>query len=199
MDDLQQLLDQLDSANQSKVQKSDTESGDAWVDGTIDPSELMGDIEGIHNDESNAITESSFAVNQEIKPSTAPEQQTPFSVDFNKYFDRLDGVTDEILGACRSDRQEVQDTIQLCRGQIDDAIQKGREPARMFVDGLVKAIEVKANVNMTAVKMMEANSKMLAAIKASGGIQVNNQNLSVVNNHDLEQILDQPMTDEDEF
>ena len=81
----------------------------------------------------------------------------------------------------------------------DDAIQKGREPARMFVDGLVKAIEVKANVNMTAVKMMEANSKMLAAIKASGGIQVNNQNLSVVNNHDLEQILDQPMTHEDEF
>jgi len=70
----------------------------------------------------------------------------------------------------------------------------------MFIDGLVKAVEVKANINMTAVKMMEANAKMLASMKATTSVQVNNQNVSVTgNDHDLERILDEPMNADDEF
>jgi ribosomal protein S9 len=60
-------------------------------------------------------------------------------------------------------------------------------------------LEVKANVNMIAVKMMEANAKMLAATKA-GAITVNNNNMNVATGDDyLKQILSEPMASTDEY
>ena len=44
-------------------------------------------------------------------------------------------------------------------------------------DGLVKAVEVKANINTNAVKVMEGVAKMIAATKA--GINVQNNNVQI--------------------
>jgi hypothetical protein len=68
----------------------------------------------------------------------------------------------------------------------------------MYIDGMVKAVEVKANINMTAVKMIEANAKMLAATKATSNVLVSN-NVSVGGDLDLEKILSEPITQEDEY
>ena len=58
-------------------------------------------------------------------------------------------------------------------------------------------------VNTTVVKMMEANAKMLAAMKISNGtnVQINNVTASGVTETDqsLERILDEPLTSEDEY
>ena len=108
----------------------------------------------------------------------------------------MEAVTDEVLKACRSDRQETQDVIDLLRGQIDNATNANTQPQRMWVDGLVKAVEVKANINSTAVKIMEANARMIAATKA--GINILNQNVQG-GQTDLNDVLDQPMEPEDEY
>jgi hypothetical protein len=99
-----------------------------------------------------------------------PEPE-PAIVDLREQFKQFDIVTDEILQGARSDRQETQDAINLMRGEIDKAINGGAHPSRMYVDNLVKALEVKATINQTAVKIMEAKAKMLAATKV--GISVN--------------------------
>src|SRR6185436_14193794 len=120
-----------------------------------------------------------------------PVSPIPPAVDVIKYHERLDAVTDEILNACRADRQESQDVINLYRGAIDNANLAGRDPARMYVDGLVKAIEVKSNINMTAVKVLEANAKMLAATKAGGTLIQNNINQTNGSSDvDLQRVLD---------
>ena len=116
-------------------------------------------------------------------------------IDTKKYIDRIDDVTDEILSACRNDRKEAQDTIDLLRGEVQKAVNAGNNPARMWVDGLVKAVEVKSNINMTAVKALEASVKTIAALRAGGGINILNQQ-NVGNGPDLAELLSQPAGDE---
>ena len=186
-----------------------------------DLAELLGQLDGIGNDnvpeeiqEEKEIPAESETIKEEKEPVEAsteliieePKQEAELEIankpiNINKYLDRLDGVTDEVLNACRADRQEAQDVILLLRGQINDAITNNKQPSRMWVDGLVKAVEVKSLVNMTAVKIIEANAKILAATKAtSTNVQVNNNNVTVAgNDKDLEKILDEPLTYEDEF
>jgi len=125
------------------------------------------------------------------KPSTTVE--TP-GISISKYLTRLDEVTDSVLSACAADRKEAQDVINLYRGAIQDSADNGEVPSRMWVDGLVKAVEVKASINNTAVKAMEATAKMLAATKS--GIQINQQFNNPAN---LTDILDEALTDEDEY
>lgn len=127
----------------------------------------------------------------------------PATVDVHKYLHKLDDVTDEILASCRSDRQEAQDVINMFRNEIEQSINQNRPPQRMYVDGLVQAVEVKANINMTAVKIIEANAKMLAATKVTGNVMVNNVNVAGGGaggvDNDLEKILDEPITKMDEY
>jgi predicted metal-dependent phosphotriesterase family hydrolase len=56
----------------------------------------------------------------------------------------------------------------------------------MYVDGLVKAVEVKANINGNAVKVMEGVAKMIAATKAGINVQ---QNSLTVSGAELDEIL----------
>lgn len=182
-----------------------------------DLQQLLGQLEGI---EPENIPEQVAQI-AEPQPEPGPEQEpkaiipepieaqliakdepeAPRPININKYLDRLDGVTDEVLNACRSDRQEAQEVILLLRSQINEAITNNKQPSRMWVDGLVKAVEVKSLVNMTAVKIIEANAKILAATKAGGtNVQVNNNSVTVAGtDKDLEKILDEPLTSDDEF
>lgn len=114
------------------------------------------------------------------------DSQATESTDVLKYLEKMDEVADEVLISCRNDRQEAQDVINMLKSQCDDAHSKDRPPARMYVDGLVKAVEVKANINGNAVKVMEGVAKMIAATKA--GVNIQNNNLSV-SGSELDDIL----------
>lgn len=117
-------------------------------------------------------------------------------VDYQKYLERLDQVTEDVLGACKKDRAEAQGVIDLMRDLIDTKIGENRAPDKASVDGLVKAVEVKASINMTAVKMLEANAKMLAIYKPSSKVQLNN---IISTDKELEQLLAEPLTPDDEY
>lgn len=183
-DDLQQLLGQLESSEPDNIPETISEILTTETIADKPPEPLLDQTEGLPK--------------QELLPAEPPDVPKPLNI--NKYLDRLDGVTEEVLNACRADRQEAQDVILLLRSQINDAITNNKQPSRMWVDGLVKAVEVKSTVNMTAVKIIEANAKILAATKAGSTIQVNNNNVTVAGgDKDLEKILDEPLTFEDEF
>lgn len=104
---------------------------------------------------------------------SAPPADDPI-VDLRKTFEQAERFVDEIHQGARGDRQETQDAINLCRSEIDKAVSAGGNPSRMWVDNLAKILEVKATINMTAIKAMELKAKLLAATKA--GIVVNNSN-----------------------
>lgn len=137
--------------------------------------------------------------------STAVVVQPEPIVDIRKQFEQMDIVTDEILQGTRTDRQEAQDVIVLMRREIDKAISANQNPPRMYMDNIVKALEVKTTVNMTAVKVLEARAKMIAATKAGIVLQNNNQ---INNNNDnsnggvddsLLEVLSHPIGPDDEY
>lgn len=105
-----------------------------------------------------------------------PTEDTEPVVDLRKQFAQFDAVAEEVLQGTRHDRQEIQEAINLCRGEINKAVNNNANPSRMWVDNLAKVLEVKATVNLTAIKALEAKAKLIAASKA--GIQVNNNNVN---------------------
>jgi hypothetical protein len=140
----------------------------------------------------------STKIKQVILPETTsvPDDIIPVEEDINIkiYFERYEAMAEEIFAACRSDRQEAQAVLAMCKERVEDAIRNDsadRVP-RMYVDALVKAVEVKANINDTAVKMIDAGAKLISAAKNQINVQQNN----VAVGSDLNDILNQPMTDE---
>lgn len=201
-DELRDLLDQLDDGEEIAEQLDDEISRITESESEIVDSEYTE--EGVGDDDLEEDTSGECALRpvdtrqvSDISTTVVASDsvETP-AIDITKYHERLDQVTTEVLAACRADRQEAQDVIELLRLQIDDAVSKSQAPQRMWVDGLVKAVEVKAGINATAVKIVEANAKMLAATRA--GINILNQNVNT-GSEDLEDILSRPITDLDEY
>ena len=197
-DELQDLLDQLDDEEDVVEQITDEIDRITEDEAESIESESIADESDEEIDSSIECALQPIDTRQIEEISTAIAAETPVApaIDVVKYHERLDQVTIEVLTACRADRQETQDVIDLMRLQIDDAVNKSQSPSRMWVDGLVKAVEVKAGINATAVKIIEANAKMLAATKA--GVNILNQNVNT-GSQDLEDILSRPLTDFDEF
>lgn len=129
-------------------------------------------------------------------PAQASEEPTVPN-DVAKKLKQLDEVTDNILKACEDDRKQAQEAIDLIKGEIEGSLRNQSRPPAAFVEGLIKAIEVKAGINLTAVKIMEANAKMLAATKAGTSLTVNNNNSMA--SASLSELLSQPMSSMDEF
>lgn len=162
-DDLKDLLDQLD--NPVVDESLRTSDGAAQVS-----KDVLRPVDEIR------------VINNEMPSSTGD----PPVVDIARYLDKMEGVADEVLQACRSDRQEAQEVINMLRNQCDVAHGRNQPPARMYVDGLVKSVEVKANINTNAVKVMEGVAKMIAATRA--GLNIQNNNVSV-SSAELDEIL----------
>lgn len=190
LDDLQKLLSNLDkpenteSASVTEPVESVDESVISDINNIID-SVTAQDVLGLKP--STPITPITDAI---VPLETQREPDSSF--EFKKYLDKLDITTDEVLQACRSDRQDAMDTISTLRRIIDDT-PPDRRPSGEILGCLVKAIEVRANINMAAVKMMEANAKMLAAVKPKTGVVNNN----IMGNMDLGSILSEPLSDQD--
>lgn len=209
-DDLKHLLDQLsdDDPNQTENILPIDGSIDEPVEQTIELVKQEQEILDILDNEPQIIgeadkseteaeiipEESSSDALRPVKQNYKRLDETPAlddsqateSTDVLKYLEKMDEVADEVLISCRNDRQEAQDVINMLKSQCDEAHSKDRPPARMYVDGLVKAVEVKANINGNAVKVMEGVAKMIAATKA--GVNIQNNNLSV-SGSELDDIL----------
>lgn len=117
-------------------------------------------------------------------------------IDVKKYHKKLDEITEDVINACKKDRSEIQEVVNLMFDEIREARDRGQNPNRGYTDNLTKLLEVKANVNMMTVKIMEVNAKMLAATKA-GAMTINN-NLAVApgDGDYLKRILEEPVGDD---
>lgn len=192
-DDLKSLLDQLgdDEPSQPASSQPEAKPAEPVVDAELDAA--LDQLDESQAPEPPAAEEKSDAL-RPVKVDIKRLDETPAldeapvesSSDVIKYLDKMEEVADEVLIACRNDRQEAQDVINMLKGQCDIAHDKSIPPARMYVDGLVKAVEVKANINGNAVKVMEGVAKMIAATKA--GVNVQNNNISV-SGAELDEIL----------
>ena len=192
-DDLKELLYQLDDADiqpepdqylhQEPEQDSPSITADSIDSSEAEPSDSdalpeLNKTKALRPVEDNRRYES-----EHLKTELVDQEPV---VDIARYLDKMEGVADEVLQACRSDRQEAQEVINMLRSQCDQAHSKNQPPARMYVDGLVKSVEVKANINTNAVKVMEGVAKMIAATRA--GLNINNNNVSF-STAELDEIL----------
>lgn len=134
------------------------------------------------------ISTKSEQAKTDIEPEVVEDKQV---IDLAEYKQKLDALTEEVLNSCRNDRREAQDVINLLRERIEDS---PGHPPRMYVDGLVKAVEVKANISQNAIKMMETNIKFLSSTKPA--IQMN-QGIITGTDANLEDLLSQPILDDD--
>lgn len=139
----------------------------------------------------------------EIIDLTAKENSAEIQeigVDVVKIHKKMELVTDDILHSCKKDRSEIQEVIDLMFREIVVDQEAGRNPSRAYTDNLTKLLEVKVNVNMVAVKAMEATAKMISATKVNA-VSLNTQvNVGPNSNQDaLKKLLSEPMTDMDDF
>jgi hypothetical protein len=107
----------------------------------------------------------------------------------------FDEVGKEVLNKWREDRAEVQVVIDHLRDAvINRAVQNatGAVPS-VYVESLVNALEVKGNMSLTAVKALEAKTRLLAAMR--GGVNILNQQ-NVTPSGELERVLAGPVDDD---
>jgi len=189
-DELEDLLNQLDG-------------DETYVEAQIETAALQSQPSSSDEPVSNAIVPPEPTdirrLDEPTTANTAAETPQVPVLDVAKIHDRLHTVTEEVLQACRHDRQEAQDTINMLKKEIDDhkTNKQNVDIPRIYIEGLVQAIEVKSGINQTAVKMMEVNAKMIAAARAGTNVNILNNNNS--NDPKLTEILEQPLTAEDEY
>lgn len=170
IEDIDDLLDQLDDIDKSSSVE------DIVPDQMLPPQkvefvehDILDDIEGIT--EPDLVLRPVDVRKYDLDNNSAQEEQASnapiLSLDVEVYRSQLKIVTDEVLDSCRSDRQEAQDVINMLRGMIT----AGPGPTKAVIDGLVKAVEVKANINQNAIRMMDTNCKFLSAIKSTVNIK----------------------------
>ena len=105
-----------------------------------------------------------------------------------------EALSKNILQKWEGDREQLESTIQSFITAM------GNDPntaARPVVEGLVALLETKINSTAIAVKLFEANSKLMAALKGSAGVVINNQNIAAGgNNAELTELLSSPVEDD---
>lgn len=87
-------------------------------------------------------------------------------VELSRYQTQLDEVTAYILSACKSDREEAQEVIDDLRRRLNNISGETGPPPKALVEGIVNAVSVKSSINSNAIRIMETNTKFLAATKS---------------------------------
>ncbi len=146
----------------------------------------------------NVASEALKPIEQPIKSLDATPQQTQSppegpTVDLRRMFDRMEDVTQNVLECARNDRAQAESAILMMQEAIETAHSLSKPASKTYVEGLIKAIEVKASINTTVVKIMEANAKMFAATKSGLQLNINNSNNSTVSSDDLVNLLNTPL------
>jgi hypothetical protein len=131
------------------------------------------------------IPDDPFASPQLIKQSTAaPEEEGD---EFDEFVvEKVKAVTELILSNCAEDRAKATDVINRIETIITSqhqVIQGGT------VSRLLQAIQTRADINTTAVKMMEACGKILSARKGGTKTTITNTNAPTSTSSTLINIL----------
>lgn len=222
-EDLVDLLSQLKVVDEITSVVSSSTSLDSIEPDTDKSDELNVDKSNINKSSESQLVDSNPIIPEIITPivqqpttptisvnnhintdDTVIDTQTNVSIPQNSevqaYLTQAELLREEVIEACRSDRVETQNTINMLRKLVDDAIAHNRNPERSHLEFLVAALDVKSKINATAVKAQEGMAKMLAALKVSPGIKFQ-QNINTADgmSGDLESVLNEPLTGDDEY
>ncbi len=193
-DDMQDLLDQLDSVDvvTNELDDPGTPIIAAKAPGpTSEFDDALDELEDVSPPDGSVMRPvderdmDGLIKSVEAAPLAAPVQSV--MIDIEKYKQQLDQTTAEILDGCRSDRQEAQDIVNMLRDYMVSA-----GPSKALVDGLVHGIEVKANIWQNAIRILEANTKFVVAAKS----QIKVENNVTVDGAELTNILEQESSDD---
>lgn len=125
-----------------------------------------------------------FTPPQLIKQSTVPVEDGDQFDEF--VVEKVKSVTELILSNCAEDRAKATDVI----NKIEDIIASQHHVIQGgTVSRLLQAIQTRADINQTAVKMMEACGKILSARKGGTKNVINNTNAPANTSNTLISIL----------
>lgn len=94
----------------------------------------------------------------------------------------------EILGKWREDRDQIQNVIDL----LLPIVRGNNDVARVHWEVLGQLLDTKASTSLTAVKLLDAKTRLLATTK----IQILNQNGEQSASSELDRVLAQPVDDD---
>lgn len=97
---------------------------------------------------------------EEKKTETIIRNEEP--IELLDYKNKLEEVTEYVLQACKSDREEAQAVLDDLRSRLDQI--SGPAP-KSLVEGIVGIVSVKSAINSNAIKIMDANTKFIVATK----------------------------------
>ncbi len=130
-------------------------------------------------------------------PAPPAEPARP-QIDVAAAYAQHEAVTDEVIMACRHDRAETQSVIDMLRAKFIDDLSQNRDSTRHIVEGLVTALQAKASINSTAIRALDARTKLIGATRA--GLTVNNNNIAgSVTAAELHAALNAPLNGDDQF
>ena len=124
-------------------------------------------------------------------------QAEPPVIDVREQVQRANATSEEILASWRSDRCEAQGAANFVKSILDNIVSAGDRPSAGLLEQYIKALEVKASTNQTAVKCVDAIAKLLAATKQGGPSVQNNTLLAGNSGRELIDILTRPVSSND--
>lgn len=87
---------------------------------------------------------------------------------------QFDQVADVITNSYQGDRHQAQTLIDLLMPPVTDG--NINDVSRGHLDNLVRLVEVKANMTITMVRMLDARTRLLQAVKGGTSLIINNSN-----------------------
>lgn len=109
-----------------------------------------------------------------------------------KIKNEFDTIKGRVLESWESDRAQTQTVIDIL---FNDLQSMGAQTPRVYIEGLVKLLEVKSNSNITPVKLLDAQTRLLQAIKGGAGVVINNSASAAAGastNGELTKLLSEP-------
>lgn len=140
------------------------------------------------------VVRAAVAVAAPPAPGSADDPNTLIIDTLLQMRKEFDGISGEILGTWRQDRDQTQEAIDI----LMNIVRAGVGAERVHYEMLVKALEVKANTSITAVKLLDAKTRLLQALKGGTSVLINNTNTAAANasEGELTRLLSEPMRDD---
>jgi hypothetical protein len=114
----------------------------------------------------------------EVVSPVAPTVQDQMAKAMAKTLADFDEASAEILGNYRSDQAQLQDAIDYLRDVVrgQQVVNGNGSVPGVYVEGWIKACEVKASLGQTVVKLLDSKTRLIGATKAAQQIAIINQN-----------------------
>ena len=190
-DDVRDLLNMLDS------EADEVEADEAEPDVTHNTTHkyVVPEFVAAETKTEEALKPIPIEVNLDNTPALDMPVVAPI-IDMAEKSRQVSQVTESVLADCTKDRQQAQDVIDMLMKTARDSIDKFGRVSAELAEQLIKAVQVKSDINANAIKMVDSNIKLIAATKSGNSININNTSTSSIN-ASLTEILSQPHSDSD--